>query len=161
MTFNNGTTTTKHLTVTRKGGTNSLIDTGGERQLLKIKQDKTKSTYTETILLYPNPVRNIPYIESSAENSSRIEILNQEGRLLKTIDTSKHNHSNSTLSIDLIDMSLGMYFVKQYSNDMKGYKFGKFESTPKSRMFKISTAFNFAPRSIPPLKAGLIGSEKS
>ena len=127
VTFNNGTTTTKHLTVTRKGGTGSLTD--GESQLLKIGQDKMKSTYTEIIRLYPNPVRDILYIESDNENSGRIEILNQEGRLLKVIDTSKQNHSNSTLSIDLIDISPGMYFVKQYSNDMKGYKFGKFVKT--------------------------------
>ncbi len=62
--------------------------------------------------IYPNPTRNIVYVNLEKSENVRIDILDAAGKVLQT---RKVNQSNVT--IDLAQFSNGIYFIKVHSKD--------------------------------------------
>ncbi|WCO01772.1 FG-GAP-like repeat-containing protein [Psychroserpens ponticola] len=60
--------------------------------------------------LYPNPVKNTLYIKGNTENLTKIEIININGQLIKTINA----HFNQ---IDVSHLNAAIYFLKVYAKN--------------------------------------------
>jgi|GEM_PF-511154 len=65
---------------------------------------------TNAISVYPNPVKNTIYIKGNTENLTRIDIVNINGQLIKTIDSDFNQ-------IDVSQLDAAIYFLKLYSEE--------------------------------------------
>jgi hypothetical protein len=63
-----------------------------------------------TLSVYPNPVKNTLYIKGNTKNLNRIDIININGQLVKTINADFNQ-------IDLSNLNAAIYFLKIYTND--------------------------------------------
>ena len=62
----------------------------------------------DSLILYPNPVKNTVYLKGNTENLTRIDIININGQLIKTIDSNFNE-------IDVSQLEEALYFLKIYS----------------------------------------------
>ncbi len=63
--------------------------------------------FNESLNIYPSPANNKFFIEFEEYKNSKLEILNSNGQLLKTIDL-----NNSKTQVEIGDLSKGMYIIK-------------------------------------------------
>jgi hypothetical protein len=61
-----------------------------------------------SIILYPNPVKNTVFIKGNTEKLTRIDIININGQLIKTINSDFNQ-------IDVSQLNEALYFLKLYS----------------------------------------------
>jgi glucose/arabinose dehydrogenase len=87
-----------------------VVAFGGGGSVYKLKDNtplSIESNEMETILLFPNPARDLVTIEFGNVNVSRVSIINLNGNLINTFE----NQNNKTLQIDVSDYSSGVYFI--------------------------------------------------
>lgn len=70
-----------------------------------------------SLIVYPNPVKDKLYLKASNSNFNQLEVLNSMGELVF-----EKNKGNVGLKIDVQNLSPGLYFVRLYDGD------GNFES---------------------------------
>jgi photosystem II stability/assembly factor-like uncharacterized protein len=85
-------------------GLNTLCYSGGD--IIDAVPENIKNLHLN---INPNPVLN--YISINISQKAKIEILNIEGHIIKTFDS-----DNKELTIDLSDLTMGVYFIKAKAN---------------------------------------------
>jgi hypothetical protein len=71
---------------------------------------------------YPNPARNEATLAYELENNSDnvvVTIVNERGRLVRTIEQGAQNKGSYTLNLDLSDLASGNYFCNLSSNGQR------------------------------------------
>lgn len=107
----------------------NITETEGNLSMVITKDNGNQAYYSDEnlsvpslekneITLYPNPVKDQLYIENLTEKAT-LEIYDFSGRILK-----QQEISSSTESIDVSQLSVGMYFYSIQQNG-KGIKTGK------------------------------------
>lgn len=74
-------------------------------------------TLVNSIVIYPNPASNNITIHLNNSNRAKIEIINQFGQVVKTA-----NIENKNETINISDLSSGIYFVKTLSDNKTSVK---------------------------------------
>ncbi|MCB9251236.1 MAG: T9SS type A sorting domain-containing protein [Flavobacteriales bacterium] len=78
---------------------------------------------TKAWLMYPNPVKEILYIEGSANTQlDQIQILNSVGAIVKEIGNAELIHQN-TFAINMNDLPVGIYFIRTNQGTRRIQKF--------------------------------------
>ncbi|MEZ5045865.1 MAG: fibronectin type III domain-containing protein [Chitinophagaceae bacterium] len=81
-------------------------------------EEVSAETFVANITVYPNPVRNILNVEvtATAKENTTVKVFDMSGRLVKQLQANTEVGVNN-LSIDLSDVSNGLYSVQVYAND--------------------------------------------
>ncbi|MBN8694627.1 MAG: T9SS type A sorting domain-containing protein [Bacteroidetes bacterium] len=70
-----------------------------------------------SLVIYPNPASNNITIHLNNSNSAKVEIINQFGQVVKTVNIESKNDN-----INISDLSSGVYFVKTLSENKSSVK---------------------------------------
>ncbi len=94
------------------------IEIAGEDNVVSINQEQFNDGGFNSINLYPNPVRDMLYIQMDFEQDVeyQFEIINSQGKQMYVSQGSK-TFGNKTISYNTFDLAPGLYFAKlQFTN---------------------------------------------
>ena len=97
----------------------TTVDVINKEPIKSVSEDKKnigiKYFKAEDVLIFPNPASsNVSIILPTKNESTTIEMIDMQGRILKTIQTNE-----SILELDIFDFVSGMYWVKISTGDKK------------------------------------------
>lgn len=108
-------------------GTDNTVSTVAKFDNLTIKATATENLLSvqevdaplvESIKLYPNPVKDVLFISASNVSITNVEIIDINGRLVKSVSSNNSFDSKITVS----DLSAGVYMINIYSENNKTTK---------------------------------------
>lgn len=76
-----------------------------------------ETTKIDDLTIYPNPVQQVLYVASEQLRGAHIQLYNNLGQVIKTVDTI----DGFEVSINLVDVPAGLYWLEMEKNTVKVY----------------------------------------
>lgn len=95
------------------------------REIAYLRPDTNDTVYNFNVNIYPNPFRDYPSVHLSLEMESQVgfTVYNYQGKLILKTDESKYGEGDHLITLNGIDFSVGVYYVKvSVKNDDGSYR---------------------------------------